>query len=90
MTASFVYYDAMIVDTPIGDPVLRKEMNGAENIEDRLPRAEKFLSYLEESAKSLHDASGRDLVLEFLSKARLDIANVKQRVEEASKASKKR
>ena len=44
----FSYLDAVVVDTPIVDVSWRSEIHDARSIDDRLERAEKFLSYLDQ------------------------------------------
>jgi hypothetical protein len=58
LCALFSYLDAVVVDTPIVDIKARSTINDARSIEDRLNRAEEFLSYLDVSwhqAPELHD-----------------------------------
>ncbi|GHE83779.1 hypothetical protein GCM10018782_65200 [Streptomyces griseoaurantiacus] len=44
---SFSYIDAMIVDTPIVDPSVRRDIRDVHSIKDRLDRAKKFQTYLD-------------------------------------------
>jgi GTPase SAR1 family protein len=48
LVTRFEYVDAMIVDTPITDQVIRGRIQDASSIEDRLTRCGVFLSYLRE------------------------------------------
>lgn len=50
---SFSYVDAMIVDTPIVDGVVRDAVRNAQTIHQRLDRFELFLSYLENQAHKI-------------------------------------
>ncbi len=78
MTKSFVYLDAMIIDTPIVDSEVRKRMKTEGSIEERLTRASEFSDYLIECAQHLHDATGKDLVLELLTKGAEDIKRIQK------------
>jgi hypothetical protein len=44
---SFVYLDAVVVDTPIVDVAARADIGDVWSIEDRLDRAERFCAYLD-------------------------------------------
>lgn len=58
LCALFSYLDAVVVDTPIIDVNVRGVINDARSIDDRLNRAEEFISYLDASwnqAPELHD-----------------------------------
>jgi len=58
LCALFPYIDAVLVDTPITDPVVRASIHDARSIEDRLSRAVQFLDYLDAcwaAAKDLHN-----------------------------------
>jgi hypothetical protein len=44
----FSYVDAMIVDTPVFDPLVRASIKDAQRIEDRLARCEIFQHYLDD------------------------------------------
>jgi hypothetical protein len=48
MLSLFTYVDAVIVDTPIVDPAVRREIQDAYHISDRLARAKLFQRYLDE------------------------------------------
>ncbi|MGD0442788.1 MAG: hypothetical protein ABSA39_02520 [Edaphobacter sp.] len=50
---SFAYVDAMIVDTPIADGVIRGAIRDAQTIRQRLDRFELLLSYLEEQSRKV-------------------------------------
>jgi NACHT domain. len=48
MVRKFVYVDAMIVDTPITDPMTRGRLANARSITERIERAKIFREYLDE------------------------------------------
>ncbi|MDU8996138.1 hypothetical protein [Streptomyces mirabilis] len=48
LTRSFSYVDAMIVDTPIVDPSVRRDIRDAHSIKDRIQRVKKFQAYLDD------------------------------------------
>lgn len=47
LSHSFSYVDAMIVDTPIVDPSVRRNMRDVHSIKDRIQRAKQFQLYLD-------------------------------------------
>ncbi len=51
LVKSFVYLDAVVVDTPICDPYFSKRIKDVDPIRFRLRRAVQFLSYLNSSAE---------------------------------------
>ena len=55
LIAFFSYTDAMIVDTPIVDPVARATIQDEDDISHRLDRAEAFCSYLDRAWYPLSD-----------------------------------
>lgn len=58
LCAIFSYLDAVIVDTPIVDPVARNAIHDVRMIDERLTRVEQFIAYLDKAwtqAPELHD-----------------------------------
>lgn len=53
------YLDAIVVDTPIVDPMYRTEIHDARSIEDRLIRSLTFLDYLDASWAASSDLSDK-------------------------------
>ena len=49
----FIYYDAVVTDTPILDEEVRAQVGDAETLFDRLNRAQIFLRYLDHCAQNL-------------------------------------
>ncbi len=49
LVSSFPYIDAVVVDTPIIDPVSRGRIRDVFDIDERIDRAEAFVQYLDES-----------------------------------------
>jgi GTPase SAR1 family protein len=66
LLSSFAYVDAMIVDTPIMDPIVRAAIRNATTIHQRLDRFEIFLDYLSVQAGKVDwRAAGFDLDTSF-------------------------
>jgi hypothetical protein len=57
LVAEFTYVDAMCVDTPVADPVLRQDITQAYTILDRLERAKAFRNYLDKQWNILNSQS---------------------------------
>ncbi|NIM97294.1 MAG: hypothetical protein GTO24_04185 [candidate division Zixibacteria bacterium] len=57
LPGSFVYYDAIVTDTPILDRKFREEIYNVADIKDRLDRGELFIDYLDACFRGL-DRSG--------------------------------
>ena len=79
LTQSFQYYDAMIIDTPIIDQVIMREMNDSHALDARMKRCQHFFKYLNGCADLLADPSAQELIKSYLSKGVEDIAQIKQR-----------
>lgn len=80
----FVYYDAVVVDTPIVSDRIRPQIGEARQIGDRLDRAEIFVTYLECEFDGL-----RGLPTEFdfptqVALVREDIASIRRRLDRAT------
>lgn len=56
LMGTFVYLDAVLVDTPITDRVLRTHLHDEFSIDARVVRARAFKSYLDECAGAIRDA----------------------------------
>jgi len=61
LVGTFQYIDAIIIDTPILDTQVRKELREERGIDRRLSRAEVFISYLDRCSKSLQDGEATEL-----------------------------
>ncbi|MGW3995676.1 AAA family ATPase [Amycolatopsis sp. NPDC004772] len=88
LTHLFVYYDAVVVDTPILSDEVRPKLGEARTIEDRLDRAEDFLTYLDEQYENFGELdTGLDWDL-ISTEARKDISRIWDALErsEARKA----
>ncbi|MBL4883143.1 MAG: hypothetical protein JKY95_01235 [Planctomycetaceae bacterium] len=57
LITQFVYYDAVVVDTPILDQNTRKSITDVFPITQRLERCELFMSYLDLCSESIQDSS---------------------------------
>lgn len=60
LPAEFTYVDAMIIDTPIVDLDIRREVRNVVGIQDRLQRADIFRAYLDRHWYGLDSPSIRD------------------------------
>ncbi|MEU3765686.1 ATP-binding protein [Amycolatopsis keratiniphila] len=80
----FVYYDAVVVDTPILSDEMRPKLSDARTIQERLDRADDFLTYLDEQYESFGELeTGLDWE-SISSAARQDITNVWEALERAA------
>lgn len=85
LLCSFVYYDAIVVDTPIVSDSWRPRISEARMISERLDRAGYFASYLEEQFAPLAGLeTGFDFATQ-LAALRGDIAEVRLRVGRAER-----
>lgn len=50
---TFIYLDAVVVDTPIVDPAAADEIAHSREVEDRLVRARRFLAYLDQQWQAI-------------------------------------
>jgi hypothetical protein len=57
LVRTFVYLDAVVVDTPILDAQVRRGIADVTELRPRLSRARAFLRYLNQSAQELHDGN---------------------------------
>ena len=79
-----MYYDAIVVDTPILSDDLRPKLTEARTIQERLDRAEDFLEYLDEQYESFGELeTGLDW-RSISAGAREDISKVWDALERAS------
>lgn len=80
LVTQFTYVDAMVTDTPIIDPEVRKEITNVTDIIDRLPRAKVFCDYLDSQWQGLE---GSKVAFDWPSVRKLinmDIDHINQRV----------
>lgn len=81
---SFVYYDAVVVDTPILSDDVRPQLSEARPIEARLDRANDFLDYLDEQYDDFGDIdTGLDWT-NISQDVRNDISSIWERLERNS------
>ena len=50
---TFVYLDAMVIDTPIVDDSVAEQLDDVQDIEDRVARSRVFVDYLDSSWESV-------------------------------------
>lgn len=80
----FVYYDGVVVDTPIVSDEARPKIGEARTIIERLERAELFISYLEDGFGALANLpTGFDFST-YSGQARKDISEIRVRVDRLS------
>ena len=80
----FVYYDAVVVDTPILDDTARPLISDVHSIQDRLDRAEAFVRYLRGQFSQLRGLdTGLDLDA-MANDVRRDISEVRARLDRAA------
>jgi hypothetical protein len=79
---NFNYYDAVVIDTPIIDHVVRSKIEDCHPIDLRLSRCTLFMSYLKGCVEALQDADGRaflgdcfDCVLREVERIAADLKN---------------
>lgn len=76
LAGHFNYFDAIVVDTPIIDNRVRKEMADVVKIDDRLIRAITFVDYLKAQAANLQDSNAARLITDILDKASREIEGI--------------
>jgi hypothetical protein len=73
-----VYIDAITVDTPILDDVVRASIKDVDDIRSRLRRARVFVLYLEQQAECFTDADARRVLADIFSKLFNEITDIEQ------------
>lgn len=81
LARSFVYYDAVVVDTPILDDDVRPRLGDARSIEHRLDRAEDFICYLDTQYDEFGDTDTGVDWHQIASDVRKDIGVIWERLE---------
>ena len=77
LVKTFVYMDAVTIDTPILDNKARAWITDVEDIRQRLARSEYFLRYLNECANGIRDVEFQQAWKETSSAVAADIAQIK-------------
>jgi hypothetical protein len=77
---SFIYLDAMVIDTPIIDDHFRKQIQDVWPIKQRLDRGYAFVSYLADCADSIRDVEGLTFLHECLEEVVVDMEGITARV----------
>lgn len=75
----FQYLDAMIIDTPIMDAVIRNKINLSLELSSRINNTMLFIDYLESALKALHDVQGQRVCGEILARARENVSAIVRR-----------
>jgi hypothetical protein len=73
---TFVYLDAIVIDTPILDTTVRASIRDVQTIRDRLRRGRDFLRYLDSCAEHLRDADAKRIWLETHTRIASDITDI--------------
>ncbi|MCC6908089.1 MAG: hypothetical protein IT430_09130 [Phycisphaerales bacterium] len=81
LVKSFVYLDAVVVDTPILDMDVRRRIRDVDTISERLERAAVFLRYLDESAKAVGTSDFMRVWPEIHSAIANDIEDIRPRLQ---------
>lgn len=82
LVKTFVYIDAVVVDTPILDSDVARRLTDVETLVQRLPRARDFLRYIDKCAGHLADRNARDLWNRIHDAILLDIISVEHEASE--------
>lgn len=80
LVPTFLYLDAVTIDTPITSPAVRASIVDTDKIEQRLERTDSFIKYLLYSAESILDEDVKAEVKKQLTEAQVDISNIKIRI----------
>lgn len=80
LASIFQYVDAVIIDTPILDAEIRKQIHHVHTIIDRLKRTELFLKYLDDLKGYIRDGEVRTFWESLSSKAKANIEEIRQRL----------
>lgn len=78
LVRTFVYMDAMTVDTPILDDAIRALIVDTQEIHSRLKRARDFTRYLERQAEHFTDADVRRVLSDIFTAVANDITDIEQ------------
>ena len=78
LVKTFVYMDAVTIDTPILDNKARAWITDGEDIRQRLVRCEAFLRYLNECANGMRDVEFQQAWGETASAVADDIAGIRK------------
>ena len=79
LISQFQYLDAAIIDTPILDENVRRQIKDVQHIDQRLTRTELFLEYLGASVKRINDSDIELLWSKIISTALNNIKEIKER-----------
>ena len=80
LVSAFQYLDAVVLDTPIIDPDIRKNITDVVGIVYRLDRAERFTAYLDSCSSELQDGPAMQLWNATSSRLREDIRRIRLEV----------
>lgn len=81
LVKTFVYMDAITVDTPILDDKIKKLITDVENIHHRLERGERFVQYLNDCAFGIKDAEFQQAWGEVSAAVTAEISSIKYDLE---------
>jgi hypothetical protein len=73
----FLYYDAVVLDTPILDDRIRATISSEAAIAARLTRADAFINYLACASDAVNDAIGKKFIADRLDRARRDVEAIR-------------
>lgn len=74
---TFVYFDAIVIDTPIIDDAMRNMVSDTTDIFQRLERTEVFLEYLDQCALSVADGSFREAWRDTVEMVKQEVSHVR-------------